>query len=69
MAHQSQRAQPVVKFVDAKHVAARYGVSRATAWRWVRAGALPAPIRLSGGATRWRLSDLEAFEQRLDAGK
>lgn len=50
-------------------IAARYSVSRPTIWRWVTEGKLPHPIRLSPGCTRWRLSDLEAFEQGLEAAR
>lgn len=54
------------KFLSDKQVAARYSVSRATIWRWVANGKFPEPIKLSEGCTRWRLSDVEAFEAELD---
>ena len=50
-------------FLQDKAVAERYGVSRATIWRWVTEGRISAPIRLTEGCTRWRLADLEKFEQ------
>ena len=34
-----------------------YAISPATAWRRVRAGLIPAPIR-EGGGTRWIVGDL-----------
>ncbi|WP_371054354.1 helix-turn-helix transcriptional regulator [Rhodosalinus sp. K401] len=44
-------------------LAARYGVARNTIWRWTRERPdMPLPIRLSPGCTRWKLSDLEAWE-------
>ena len=43
-----------------KELMVRYGISEATFHRWVRAGRLPAPIRLGGPL--WRLIDLEAYE-------
>ncbi|MFD1341486.1 helix-turn-helix transcriptional regulator [Litorisediminicola beolgyonensis] len=46
-----------------KDVARRYGVCRQTVWRWAERGILPQPVRLSRGATRWRLSELKAAEQ------
>lgn len=49
-------------------VAQRYGVSRQTVWRWVAQGRLPEPIKLSEGATRWRVSDLLAHEASLPRG-
>jgi prophage regulatory protein len=39
-------------------VAARYGVSVATVWRWAAEGRIPAPTKLSPGSTRWKLSAL-----------
>jgi predicted DNA-binding transcriptional regulator AlpA len=38
-------------------VAALYGVSAPTVWRWSKAGRLPAPIK-RGGVTAWRVGDL-----------
>lgn len=44
--------------------AARYGISRNTWWRWQRERTgLPRPVRLSRGCTRWKLSELVAWEQ------
>jgi predicted DNA-binding transcriptional regulator AlpA len=44
-------------------IAIRYGISRATIWRWVKNNKFPRPIKLGAGSTRWRLSDLEIWEQ------
>ncbi|PLW83311.1 AlpA family transcriptional regulator [Kineobactrum sediminis] len=44
-------------------IAQRFQVSRATVWRWTRSVAFPKPIKLSVGCTRWRLADIEAWEQ------
>lgn len=43
-------------------VAIRYDVSRPTIWRWVKRGNFPQPVKLSNGATRWRISDLLDWE-------
>ena len=41
----------------------RYGVSRVTIWRWVSTDpTFPPPVKLSPGCTRWKLSDLMAWE-------
>jgi predicted DNA-binding transcriptional regulator AlpA len=53
-------------FASVKQVAQRYGVSTATPWRWVNdpVANFPKPVSLSPGCTRWRLSDLEAWENQ-----
>lgn len=44
-------------------LAKRFGVSRATIWRWSEEGKLPKPSRLFGSrSVRWRLSDIEELE-------
>ena len=52
------------KYFSDLQVAARYGVSRATVWRWVRRGTLPAPVSLSPGCTRWAGEQLEAADAK-----
>ena len=45
-------------------VAKRYSVSRPTIWRWVKSlDGFPGPIQISVGTTRWRLADLEAWDE------
>jgi prophage regulatory protein len=36
-------------------------VSRSTIFRMIRNGEFPAPIRISGGTSRWRMSDVKAW--------
>ncbi len=50
-------------FLKDTEAAIRYGVSRPTIWRWTKNGKFPKPVKLGGGSTRWRCSDLEAWEQ------
>ena len=57
------------KYLADTEVAARYKVGRATPWRWTQKGAFPKPIKLSPGCTRWRLSDIEAWEADRGASK
>lgn len=45
-----------------KQIAKRYGNHAATIWRWVKNGQFPQPVKLSPGCTRWRLSDVQAWE-------
>ncbi len=49
-------------YASAEEVAVRFGVSKDTIWRWRREGDFPAPVRLGGRTSRWRLSDIEAWE-------
>ena len=59
--------QPEIYLSD-KLIAARYGVHRSTPWRWAKDDpTFPNPIKL-GGATRWRLSELKAWEAQLTTG-
>ena len=45
-------------------LAERYGVSRATIWRWHRDRPdMPRVVRLSPGCVRWVLAEIEAWEQ------
>lgn len=47
-------------------VAARYGVSRPTVWRWVSsAEGFPAPVKIGPGTTRWYIDDLTAYDVRV----
>ncbi|MDR5890296.1 MULTISPECIES: helix-turn-helix transcriptional regulator [Halomonas] len=52
----------IENYLSDKYVAGRYGVSRATIWRWAQSGRFPKPVKLSPGCTRWRASDLEQWE-------
>ena len=47
----------------APEIPALLPVSRTTVWRWVRADKFPAPIRLSGGITAWRVEDIRTWLQ------
>lgn len=50
-------------YLSDSQIATRYGVSRQTVWRWAaNDSSFPAPIKLSPGCTRWKLSDVEAWE-------
>ncbi|WP_172960965.1 helix-turn-helix transcriptional regulator [Oceaniglobus roseus] len=49
-------------YLSVEQVAARYNVSKDSIWRWRREGDFPKPVRLGGNTSRWRLSELEAYE-------
>jgi prophage regulatory protein len=56
-------SNPPELFLNDAQVAARYGVNRATPWRWAKSRPdFPKPICLSPGCTRWKLSEIEAWE-------
>lgn len=51
------------RYLTVDEVAERLSASRATIWRWVKNDLnFPKPIKVSLGATRWKLSDLVRFE-------
>jgi prophage regulatory protein len=52
-------------WVSADEIAARFRVSRNTIWRWTRTpeNEFPDPVRLTPRVTRWRLADIERFEE------
>ena len=50
-------------YLSDHNIAARYGVHRMTPWRWVQADpTFPKPVKLTPGCTRWKLSEIEAWE-------
>jgi prophage regulatory protein len=48
-------------------VSQRYGIGRASVWRWSQQGTLPRPVKLASNTTRWRLSDLIRVEAERQA--
>ena len=53
------------QFLTVDQVAARYRTSTDTIYRWKRDGDFPKAVHLGRGTTRWRLSDLAAYEVTL----
>ena len=51
------------KYVSAAQLAERYGVHKATIWRWVKDGIIPKPIKFGAQSARFDLDEVE----RLDA--
>lgn len=41
------------------------GCGRSTLWRWAANGTIPKPLKI-GGASRWKLSDLEDVIAKAD---
>lgn len=54
-------------YVSAEQLAERYGVNKATIWRWSKSGILPKPIKLSDQCTRWLLEAVEQFDAERSA--
>jgi len=55
-------------YLSVDQVATRFNVSKDTIWRWKRNGDFPAPVKLGGTTTRWRLADIEEYESQLICG-
>ena len=55
----------MTKLLTTEDVTDALGVSRTTVWRLVKAGTLPAPIKLGPQCNRWRESDIEAALEAL----
>jgi prophage regulatory protein len=57
-------------FVSDTQLATRYGVHRATIWRWTNTNAVfPKPVKLSPQCSRWKLSDIETWEASRPVSK
>ena len=56
-----------MQYLSDKSLAKRFSVCRTTIWRWRREGEFPKPVKL-GGATRWRLAEIEAWEAQQAEG-
>lgn len=55
-------------YVSDKQLAARFGVSKPCIWRWTREYSdFPKPYKLSPGCTRWKVSEIEAWEKSREA--
>jgi len=53
---------PVIYLTD-RQIGARYNVHHLTPRRWLKTDpTFPKPVRLTPGCTRWKLSDIEAWE-------
>lgn len=49
---------PAASFVRPTTVAAIYGVSMATVWRWAASGRIPKPVKLGPNTTAWNVGTL-----------
>lgn len=59
-------AQMDERHLPVKVVAERFSVSGQPIWRWLKENSrFPKPYRISRGCTRWRLSEIVAYELEL----
>ena len=54
------------KYFSDSQLATRYGVSRATIWRWAKRGILPPPVQISPGCSRWNGEQLDARDEKRE---
>ena len=59
------KQNPLIRDADGAFM---MGCSKATFWRRVADGTVPAAIKI-GGTSRWRLSDIEAVIARAEAAR
>ena len=52
-------------FLSDIDLAERYCIHRGSPWRWVKLGKFPKPVKMNG-LTRWKLSDVEAWEAKQE---
>jgi len=57
-------------YASDQQLAKRFAVHRATIWRWANdpESGFPKPVALSPGCTRWKLADINAWEQTRTVG-
>ena len=60
----SEKPSSIRVWLTATQVAERYSVSVPTVWTWAREGRLPKPHKLAENTTRWRLSELDAHDDK-----
>ena len=58
----SRAAPAAAVYIDRPALCRRWGISRATIYRWTADGRLPAPVRLGPGVWRWPLAEIEKLE-------
>ena len=57
------------RYLTARDLCARWGISRAKLHRDRRAGYAPQPVRFGARCVKWPLEEIEAFERRLAADR
>lgn len=60
---ESKSAVPNEMFVTGKFIDARYGIDPATRFRWYTEGDFPKPYKFGARSTRWKMSEVIAWEE------
>lgn len=59
----------VETYISDTQLATRYDVHRSTPWRWAKTDpAFPRPVKLGPQCTRWKLCEIEAWENNRAQG-
>lgn len=61
-------ALPDSAFVRLPTVCALFGISKPTAWRWIRAGRLPAPKKLGPRVTAFNVAAIRVVQKKMMGG-
>jgi len=56
------KQQPQAEYVPVDCVATRMSVHKATIWQWVSEGRFPKPVKFAPRCTRWKMSEILAWE-------
>jgi len=54
-------------YLKRQELEAKFQVSRATIYRWTKAGCFPAAIHLGDNMVRWKLSDIDNWIAKKEA--
>jgi prophage regulatory protein len=54
-------------YLKRQQLEAKFDVSRATIYRWTKAGNFPCGIRLGENMVRWKVSEIEAWLEEKEA--
>ena len=60
-----EQTNPILIWLSDKQVAERYAIKRNSVWRWARTGILPQPHKIGPNTTRWRVTELDQFDQKV----
>ena len=62
----SKSAPPISQtYLSVTDLAERFNCSKDSIYRWKREGDFPRAVKLSPGMVRWKLSDIEDWENKL----